>query len=217
MEAWVVKRKGRDSVKYPALDRRYNTKARRYIIETDYISGVKDSDGNQVIRPLDEKEKEWLNQFYTESVNADFYKDPRIKEIKEIIKELIFTTEVEDLIEQYRNSKNPKFVKETKMKVRDLKKENRENSLDLIEALEDQIQDVLDEVNLFPSEESRVELYRENYLRNQDLFNLIKRTGKMINLDLEEYDKFTSRRVSGIDAEHLLIESIEGNLDDEED
>ena len=215
--AWVVKRKGRDSVKYPALDRRYNTKARRYIIETDYISGVKDSDGNQVIRPLDEKEKEWLNQFYTESVNADFYKDPRIKEIKEIIKELIFTTEVEDLIEQYRNSKNPKFVKETKMKVRDLKKENRENSLDLIEALEDQIQDVLDEVNLFPSEESRVELYRENYLRNQDLFNLIKRTGKMINLDLEEYDKFTSRRVSGIDAEHLLIESIEGNLDDEED
>lgn len=60
---------------YPALDPRLNLKSRAEIIETDYINGLYDKDGNQVIRALTEDEKAWLNKFYTETVNASFVKD----------------------------------------------------------------------------------------------------------------------------------------------
>lgn len=58
------------------LKREKNLKSRRYFIETDYINGVKDSSGKYVMRPLTQEEKEFLNKYYKEVVNAqpkDFY------------------------------------------------------------------------------------------------------------------------------------------------
>lgn len=77
------KRKTRRSkIKHPNLDRKYNIKARRDYIETDYIDGIYDSNGNEVMRPLTDEEKEWLDQFYKETVNANLsdaklYKDKK--------------------------------------------------------------------------------------------------------------------------------------------
>lgn len=47
-----------------------NLKVRRYYIDTEYINGVKDENGQRVIRPLTEEEKDWLNKFYGEYVCA---------------------------------------------------------------------------------------------------------------------------------------------------
>lgn len=62
------------------LKRSKNLKHRRYNIETEYIDGVRDQDGNEVMRPLTREEKEFLNKFYKETVNAapkDFYPDDK--------------------------------------------------------------------------------------------------------------------------------------------
>lgn len=65
----------RSKCKYPALERSLNLKSRRYYIEPDYINGVISEDGEQVIRPLNEEEKAWLNKFYEETVVTKFNKD----------------------------------------------------------------------------------------------------------------------------------------------
>ena len=57
-------------------------KARRDYIETDYVNGIKDKHGNVVMRALTEEEKDWLDQFYKETVNANF-KDAKLITDKE--------------------------------------------------------------------------------------------------------------------------------------
>lgn len=75
-----TKAKKRKKPKRRYLDRKLNLKGRRDYIETFYVDGIKDSDGNYALRPLNEEEKDWLNQYYKEVVNADrrdseFYTD----------------------------------------------------------------------------------------------------------------------------------------------
>jgi hypothetical protein len=45
---------------------------RREFIDTDYVNGVYDEEGNQVIRPLTEAEAKVLASFYKEYVHATF-------------------------------------------------------------------------------------------------------------------------------------------------
>jgi hypothetical protein len=66
------KKTRRSSYKYPALRKDLNTKTRHYYIEPDYIDGVTNSNGEQVIRPLTAREKQWLNKFYEEYIVASF-------------------------------------------------------------------------------------------------------------------------------------------------
>ena len=65
------KKTRRNQAKHPELERKYALKSRQDSIETEYVDGVCDSDGNQVIRALNEEEKDWLNQFYKETVSAN--------------------------------------------------------------------------------------------------------------------------------------------------
>lgn len=60
----------KENKKYRYLQRDKNLKSRRYFIETDYIDGVYGEDGKQLLRPLNEEEKAWLNQYYKEDVCA---------------------------------------------------------------------------------------------------------------------------------------------------
>jgi hypothetical protein len=65
----------RRKVKYPALDPRFNLKGRKCYIEADYINGVYNQNGNMVMRPLTDDEKEWLNKYYEETVVTSFNRD----------------------------------------------------------------------------------------------------------------------------------------------
>jgi hypothetical protein len=65
----------RKRAKHPALKPGLNTKGRLDYIEADYINGVRDENGVLVIRPLTEEEKDWLNQFYQETIITNFNKD----------------------------------------------------------------------------------------------------------------------------------------------
>jgi len=65
----------RDSSKYPNLSKSLNTKRRRdYLDNLYYVDGIKRA-GEEVIRPLNENEKEWLNKFNGEYYGASFDKD----------------------------------------------------------------------------------------------------------------------------------------------
>ena len=65
----------RGSYKYPNLKRSLNTKLRRdYLDNVYYVDGVKKGD-EQVIRPLNDSEKEWLNKFNGEYYGASFDKN----------------------------------------------------------------------------------------------------------------------------------------------
>ena len=61
----------RNSARYPELNPRLNLKGRQDYMDTSYVNGVKDKDGNTVIRGLNEEEKKFLSQFYKEWLNAD--------------------------------------------------------------------------------------------------------------------------------------------------
>jgi len=71
----MAKKTRRSQAKYPALRKELNTKVRRPYIEADYVNGVYNENGEQVIRPLTEEETAWLNKFYKEVIVTNFKKD----------------------------------------------------------------------------------------------------------------------------------------------
>lgn len=95
------KRKNRrNTTKYPNLKKEFTIKRRREFLETEYVNGVTNKDGEMVIRPLNDEEKEWLDQFYKETLNTSFSKnisfypipgtdDMNSREIKEIRQEFL--------------------------------------------------------------------------------------------------------------------------------
>ena len=72
--------------KHSGLKKSHNTKARRHVIEADYVDGVYNSKGERVIRPLTEEEKDWLNKFYEETVVTNFLHGKGMKEKNKEIK-----------------------------------------------------------------------------------------------------------------------------------
>lgn len=52
-------------MKYPALNKQYNLKSRTDLLECDYLD------------KLNDEEKQWLNKFNEEFINASFEKDNR--------------------------------------------------------------------------------------------------------------------------------------------
>lgn len=71
------KKNKRNQTKYPALDKTYNLRTRSELYDYDYINGYHDEETGVSIRPLNEKEKEFLNKFTEEFVNAEFKKSKR--------------------------------------------------------------------------------------------------------------------------------------------
>jgi hypothetical protein len=61
---------------------------RRESIETAYIRGVYNSEGELVIRPLDKEELEFLNSYYKEFVHATFNTDKESTRLFKIAKKL---------------------------------------------------------------------------------------------------------------------------------
>lgn len=169
----------RSKAKYPALQKKFNLKMRQDYIEPDYINGVYDKDGNQVIRSLNHTEKEFLNKFYEETVGANFIHDSDLKEINKRIKDY---------------------------KRRDHLTE--EESFDLMQ-LQMEYYAKADEVLLYPDHEDQKKLYGENNARNRCLYNRSKSIGILDELNDATYDEFHKNIYNNPEnAEKLLINNI---------
>ena len=68
------KKTRRSNKKYPFLYREYNPRVMfDYIESEEYINGIYDENGTELIRPLTEEEKEWLNSFNANEVCGSFF------------------------------------------------------------------------------------------------------------------------------------------------
>jgi hypothetical protein len=76
------KKSKRSEHKYSSLDKTYNLKTRSDLFDQDYINGYHDEETGISIRSLNNKEKDWLNRFNSEYINADFRKKRVSKKIK---------------------------------------------------------------------------------------------------------------------------------------
>lgn len=156
---------------------------RQDYIETDYINGAYDSKGRRVIRPLNEEEKEFLNSFYEEVVNANFMHDKQLRKIHNQIKEL-------------KNRDDLTTQEESKL-----------------ETLQSEYYKRADEVLLYTDHEDQKKLYGENNARNRCLYNRTKSIGILDELNDGTYDEYHKNIYSNPEAaDKLLINKVESKL-----
>lgn len=180
----ATKKTRRQRTEYPNLKHETNLRSRKEYIETDYIDGVYNSEGKQVIRAMTPDEKQWLDQFYKEytiaSLPTNVIIKKKLKDIKKIKKQLrtCEPIEIEEIEEQYIKLINEFEVLREKAGA------------------------------MFPSYEDHLNIFNSNNARNRCLFNKAKTTGNLVNLDISEYDQFTSKAIenSGLDCEHIIID-----------
>jgi seryl-tRNA synthetase len=120
------------------LETFFSIKSRKEFIDTDYINGVYDAENRQLIRPLTNEEKQWLNKFYKEHLHASFCEeDPMVKKLsqekKDKMKESIqsLSQQIKDLqkdINKLVITKNKIEKKINKIKEKDLRRQIYENN-----------------------------------------------------------------------------------------
>lgn len=134
---------------------------RRDFIEADYINGVRDEHGNEVMRALTDLEVEWLNNWYKEEVHAKFENSD---ETKSETKKLKILRLRHKQFAQDNGFDHPEVVAQ------------KERVIGLKTKIGNMITD--------PDEQSRI--YADNYARNQCIFNLAKANGTLWNFDWNE-------------------------------
>jgi len=82
------KRIRRSEIENPGLEKKWTLPIRQDYFEVDYVDGVVNDSGDLVIRPLNQEEKNWLNKFQEEYVNANMLHDKELYKIHRKIKEL---------------------------------------------------------------------------------------------------------------------------------
>ena len=153
---------------------------RQDYIEPDYVNGVKGSDGEIVIRPLNEEEKDFLNSYYEEVIGANFLHDPELKRLNASLKPFKKRTEL------------------TPTEKREYKK------------LQKAYHKRANEVLLFPDHEDQKKLYGENNARNRCLFNRTKSIGILDELNDSTYDEFHKNLYNNPEvADKILLNTIE--------
>ena len=170
----------RSKAKYAALQPKFNLRLRKDYIEPEYINGIYDQDGNQVIRPLNDVEKDFLNRYYEETVGANFLHD----------------SELRDLYDQMKPLKRKKRLNPEEEK--------------LLKRLEKAYRKRADNVLLYPDIADQRELYKENNSRNACLMNRIKATGNLFEINNDTYNGIHDNVYYCADSgENLLINQIE--------
>ena len=188
-------------MKSAALRKEFTIKRREHLIEADYVSGIYDSEGNELMRPLTEFEEEWLNQFYTETVHADYSRHPEIKRLNKIKNNIVFTKEVKDIMNQYPSSKGGNLRK-LKEQVKNLKKDNIENNQEEYDKVVAELEQVKKSVMLTYNNKS--EIYKENRCRNEDLYNKANITGKLKSMSDINISEVVDRSVLDEDPEVIF-------------
>lgn len=189
--------------KYPNLDPSQNTKSRTDYIEPDYVNGVKNSKGQEVIRPLNEEEKVWLNQFYGEYVAMS---DRELNPTEQI---MVYMKE-----KAKHKKKVAKIRRETKKKTNS----EIEHHLRKVEEIEKALDFLRKEAGVFhPTCEEQRDLYNINNTRYSCVYNNRKARGMLLDLTTETYDAFIGNfwdilASFDYDSQDALIEIVEERL-----
>jgi len=148
----------RDKEKHPALSNRFNLKMRSDYIDTDHVDGVKNEDGDLVIRAFTKEEKDFYNKFYEEVVNANFHHDKEVKRLYRKLKRLEKNTNPSDAdIEEWS------------------------------EVYADYLQKK-DESLLYKNPKEQKKLYGENNARNRCIYNRKKASGALFHIEDNRYN-----------------------------
>ena len=196
--------KKRSKIKYPNIDISVNTKSRTDYIETDYVNGVRNKDGELVIRAMTDDETAWLDNFYGESLICSS-------------KNLNPTEEIQDYAKK-KSSLKKRIAKERKDT--GLKTNRRivflENKIIKIEECLDFLRE--EAGVLHPTCEEQRRLFRDNNKRNKCIYNNLKSRGMLLELTTETYDSFIGdywdilTNLTGNDSQDVIIEEIEKRL-----
>lgn len=192
--------------KYPNLDRSQNTKSRTDYIETEYVNGVKNRHGEEVIRPLNDEEKAWLDKYYGEEVaNSDRQLNPT-EEIMQYMKEKSrLKREIAKIRREEKVKTNSQIVY-MKSKITEI-----ESALDFLRK----------EAGVFnPTCDDQRKLYNVNNSRNFCVYNNRKARGMLLDLNTETYDAFIATywdNLAGFDydSQDALIDIVEERLREE--
>lgn len=212
----------RSKTKFPALNKGVNLSSRKDYIEPDYINGVFGKDGKQVIRPLTDKEKEWLNQYYEETVVTNFYHDKELKTLNKMKKSIIEDETVELLKKEIKElekntNANKKRIKELKEIIHLTKKQNEETYAKDLNDIEEELDEMRKEKLFYPDKQDHKQFYNENNARNSCLFNKSRISGKLVDFDIISYDELIGEKLSGVDLEDILVRTLEGDLHDQQE
>lgn len=164
-----LKKRNRET--YPALGKS-NLNSRKPFIETDYINGVKNLHGETVIRPLTDKEKQFLNDFYEETIITNFLHDEQLRRLNQSKKGIIEDDIVQSLkkeikrLEGESEANNARIV-ELKEIIKITKKQNKETYEKKLNRIEKKMQDRREDVLLYPDKEDHKVFYNENNARNK--------------------------------------------------
>lgn len=216
----MQKKNRRNSSKYPALDKKLNLKARFDYIEADYLDGVVNEKGELVIRAATEAEKKWLNQYYEESVIGNFLWHPELRKLNKQKTSLIkckYVRQMEVQVKQLTSEGAPKqIITNIKKTMKITKQQNAEVNSRKIKEIEDKMQEIREQVMLYPDKEDHKQVYAENNARNRCIYTKSKITGNLVNLghkpELE--DVYMSYSVLS-NYEDILINEIDGKYEDE--
>lgn len=212
----------RKKTKFPALNKGVNTLARKDFIEVDYINGVRDAKGNIVIRAMTEAEKQWLNDFYEETVITNFLHHPELQRLHAEKRDIIECKYVKKMKEQIKSLKgagpdHQDTVRELKQTIKLTKEQNRERNYRRIRKIESDMQKVRDSVLLYSNKEDHKQFYKENNDRNNCIYNTCKKRNILIDLDIDAIDSLMAKHLECIDYEDLVIGELEGDTSSEKD
>ena len=191
------KKNRRNNAKYPALDPSLNLKSRRDVVDNRYyVKGVKDSKGNLVMPPLDERAKQFLNDFNKEYYNADFSGSENVHTT------LIDRDTLEDVKAQIRAVKAKReriFGKSSNT--------TTEEDRNLAEKYNEEIEEMEHFLNnMYPKRASE----HANNKRNYDLINYAKRSNKF---QLDSWDELRDDELKDVVSDFSDV--MEKEFDDE--
>ena len=173
----------RNNAKHPALQKKYNLKMRQDYIEPDYVNGAFNSKGEMVMRPLNNKEKTFLNAFYEEVIGANFMHDDILRTLHRAMKPL----KAKDILDEDEHDDLMRLQIEYYMRA--------------------------DEVLLYSDSEEQKKLYGENNARNRCVYNRSKSIGVLDELNDETYDEFHKNIYNDPNSgENLMISLVEPRI-----
>lgn len=179
------KEKRKYKKKFKFIDNRGTYKTRKDFIETQYVNGVRDEMGNLVIRAMTEEEIEFLNNFYKETVHANFNNSEETKKHEYEIKSL-----------ERDNKAYSKVFGEDSPEIQSSIARKKKETSEARKKLG----------NVYSDYDEQKEIRQQNYQRNQCVFNKSKHHQKLDSFEeIIEQDWDTS--IDDTIIEDLITES----------